>query len=59
VTEVYKLRCFVCHCEVQIPTTARSCVRCGTTFEIDWSAERQAYESKGDRQVEKVEREAS
>jgi CRISPR-associated endonuclease/helicase Cas3 len=40
-SEQYKLRCFVCHCEVEIPTTVRSCVRCGTTFEIDWESEDQ------------------
>ena len=42
--ELYKLRCHVCHCEVELPTSLRSCARCGVTFEIDWDAERREYQ---------------
>jgi hypothetical protein len=47
--EQYKLRCFSCHSEITIPTTQRECSKCGQKFDLDWEAERQAYESKGDR----------
>jgi hypothetical protein len=41
--EHFKRRCYVCHSEIEIPTSLRVCVRCGTAFDIDWGAEREAY----------------
>jgi rRNA maturation endonuclease Nob1 len=50
--EHFKLRCYVCHSEIEIPTTLRECVRCGATFAIDWDAERQAYEMKSEPRID-------
>ena len=44
--EVFKLRCYNCRCEVEIPTSSRECVRCGVTLTVDWSGERESYQKQ-------------